>query len=48
MPQTMNNTITTNSIHQIRVSIARILRLEQQTHTRLNQVRKATHTNESE
>lgn len=44
----MNNTITTNSIHQIRVSFARILRLEQQAHTRLNQVRKATHTNESE
>ena len=48
MPQTMNNTIITNSIHQIRVSIARILRLEQQAHTRLNQVRKTTHTNESE
>ena len=47
MQQRTNNTATSPTIHRKRVSLARIVRLEQQTNERLNQVRKAGHTNES-
>lgn len=58
MPKAMNNTnfkaaysfwvgCSSSTNAQKQVSIARILRLEQQTHTRINEVRKASHTNES-